>query len=468
LIRALVAAVLTALTLPVTASAAVVQVPLGGDLSAAYNAAQSGDVLELSTGSYGDWSTPSGSKPVTIKGVPGTKFRTIDAHADNLTFDGVEIDVGFAKAAGLETHGVSGFTFRNGAIGNVTDEKGALAGGSTSTVPLYTTFENVVFHDVRVTDSSVHNECLYSQASGLTVRNSTFENCATFDLFITRGDWWGQPVYGDVTLEGNVFEHSVNIAAGSWHHYGLAPNNGVIRTMRNWRVVNNTFETSVGGGSYPDGASGVWANNIGAWPCAPGITYSHNVGSVCGATDKAISPASSCGTPACSSSRTAAAGWVDPAGGDFHLTHGSPAIDAADAFYAPIADRDGKGRVGKPDAGAYEFGEAEITPSPTPTEPPSPTPTATPTATEIPTPSPTPTVSPELTPEPEPYDPDCAPTCDEEIMRLRAVVADWTIRAFEADSWRARWKARALDADAGAAVLAERIARARVALDATD
>ena len=43
---------------------------------------------------------------------------------------------------------------------------------------------------------------------GLTVRNSTFRNCATMDLMITRGFWWGQPPYGGLTLENNVFGHS--------------------------------------------------------------------------------------------------------------------------------------------------------------------------------------------------------------------------------------------------------------------
>ena len=44
---------------------------------------------------------------------------------------------------------------------------------------------------------------------------------------------------------------------------------------------------------FPNGT--VWANNIGRWSCNPGATYSHNVGTKCSPTDKAVSPPSSCG-----------------------------------------------------------------------------------------------------------------------------------------------------------------------------
>ena len=40
---------------------------------------------------------------------------------------------------------------------------------------------------------------------------------------------------------------------------------------------------------------------------------------------------------------------------DFHLTAASPAVDAGTALFAPVLDRDGLGRVGAPDMGAYEF-----------------------------------------------------------------------------------------------------------------
>ena len=40
--------------------AATLPVAPGGNISAAYNQAQSGDVIELACGSYGDWDSPDG------------------------------------------------------------------------------------------------------------------------------------------------------------------------------------------------------------------------------------------------------------------------------------------------------------------------------------------------------------------------------------------------------------------------
>ena len=42
-------------------------------------------------------------------------------------------------------------------------------------------------------------------------------------------------------------------------------------------------------------------------------------------------------------------------GDDFHLLSGSPAINSANATYAPATDKDGNARVGTPDRGAYEY-----------------------------------------------------------------------------------------------------------------
>ena len=40
---------------------------------------------------------------------------------------------------------------------------------------------------------------------------------------------------------------------------------------------------------------------------------------------------------------------------DYHLTAASPAVNAGTAAFAPLLDRDGFGRIGAPDLGAYEF-----------------------------------------------------------------------------------------------------------------
>ena len=132
-------------------------------------------------------------------------------------------------------------TFKNSRVGNVIDQKGALLGGWETTAPMNVVIDNVVFHDVYQQRSRVHNECIFSQVPGLTIRNSSFRNCATMDLMVTRGDCWGQPSYGGLTLENNVFAHSVNGRDPNWHYYGFLLH-GNMGQLTNVRIVNNTFE----------------------------------------------------------------------------------------------------------------------------------------------------------------------------------------------------------------------------------
>ena len=309
-------------------------------MTRAYEVSNDGDVISVGAGSYPPQNAPAGTKRVTFKGQPGNKIRALGNDASNVTFDGLDLDAGGTKQLAYYDGGTANTTFKNGRIGNVVDEKGALLAGRSSPMPAYLTFDNVEFHDIRQVGAEVHNECIFSQAPGLTIRNSTFTNCATMDLFVVRGSWWGQPPYGNVTLENNVFGHSVN--GSGWHYYGLYWSNDA---FTNNRVVNNTFENSVildniGEGPY----SGVWANNIGAgWSCLQGVTYSGNVGKSCHSSDKAVPP------------ENLPQNWVDPPRHDFHLKSTAAAIGAGNATHAPARDRDGKARVSAPDAGAYEY-----------------------------------------------------------------------------------------------------------------
>ena len=176
--------------------------------------------------------------------------------------------------------------------------------------------ENTEIHDVRITAEGQHLECVMSHSPGVTFRGNTFRNCGVFDISLGRGDWWGQPQYGNVTIENNLFGHTVDGgAAGDWHYYGLA---WWLETLNGARVVNNTFENAVSMDRANGGTGGVWANNIGGgWTCEPGVTYAGNVGKACGGQDKAVNPSAS------SYNQTAPMGWVNPAAFDFHLTASS-------------------------------------------------------------------------------------------------------------------------------------------------
>jgi hypothetical protein len=316
-----------------------------------YNVAASGNVIQMAPGVYPGQDVPAGTKAVTFKGGSGVVVRQLISDGSNATFDGVEVDAGGVKTtwAALELHG-DNQTFKNARVGNVVDEKGLLVTGDNHTI------NNVEFHDAVLRTEGIHMECVYAiGVDGFTIRNSSFRNCAVMDLFFTYGSWWTPqpPSYGHVTVENNVFEHSMMDNATGWHYYSLYINfigpNGTADPMNGWVIRNNTFEQTAA--VTPDsGSNGTrWVNNVGDWDCTPGIAYSHNVGKKCGGTDKQVTPASSTQTT------TAPFGWVNPGAHDFHLTSGSPAVNAGDPADFTATDKDGRPRTGTPEAGAYEF-----------------------------------------------------------------------------------------------------------------
>lgn len=264
--RRLLLAALVALTLPATANAATIPVAPGGSLTAAYNAAVPGDVIELYTGLYGVWTTPSGSKTVTVRAAAGAKpvLRQLDSNANNITFDGLSIDANNAKPpnpnmALFETGGQSNITFRNGSIGNVVDQKGALLGGNVDPAPLGIVIDNVRFWNVRPVGSDVHNECIYLMAPGTVIKNSTFEGtCGNTGAILTqRGSWWGQQPWNGITFTGNTFarqlyDHGSILFGNHCGDIGAVCSDIVIR--------GNTFDSH----SMPQNAT-------------PGLTYTNSV-----------------------------------------------------------------------------------------------------------------------------------------------------------------------------------------------
>ncbi len=318
-------------------------------LGYAYGVAAPGDTIEVGAGDYPIQYVPSGTKAVTFRGVPGNRLRQLDNKAHNVTFDGLDVDAGGSKpsTAVFESHGVDNVTFKNGRIGNVSDQKGALVSGTNFT------FDNVSFHDAVMTTPDTHMECVFAiGVPGFVVRNSTFHNCAVMDLFFVYGNWWTPlpPAYGNVTIENNVFEHVLN-SGGSWNYYPLYIGQTGNATLDGWVVRYNTFEQNASvTTSHNQAVNSRWVGNLGGWDCIPGMVYSHNVGRTCGPTDKAVAPNQNTRTT------IAPLGWVNPAGADFHLKAGSPAIDAGDPKDAPNHDRDCRPRDARPDAGAYEFG----------------------------------------------------------------------------------------------------------------
>ncbi len=178
------------------------------------------------------------------------KLRQLDNGASNVVFDGFDVDGAFATALTFHNSGDNS-TFKNGRIGNVIDEKGALVSGNNFT------FDNVLFHDVEIHTQGVHLECLYAiVVPGLTLKNSEFRNCGVFDVFFTYGFWWLPlpPAYGGVTMENNHFGRSYNLGAPGYYTVMAAyTGSGPVFSqcgnssepqgyLTNWRVMGNTFD----------------------------------------------------------------------------------------------------------------------------------------------------------------------------------------------------------------------------------
>ncbi|MGH2823412.1 MAG: DUF1565 domain-containing protein [Thermoleophilaceae bacterium] len=208
-------------------------------LARAYAVASGGDVVSVAAGTYPAQDVPSGNKAVTFRGGTGVVLRQLFTDAANATFDGINVDAGGSKTTGAALeNGGSNSTFKNASVGNVTDEKGLLShSGCTGCV-----YDNVQFHDVRIATDGIHNECVYSQSANITIRNSRFTNCATMDVFFTRGTWWGQPMYGGFTLTNNFFGKTYKLGGGV-HYYTVvwANNNPIDRAT----IRGNTFELPV-------------------------------------------------------------------------------------------------------------------------------------------------------------------------------------------------------------------------------
>ena len=214
----------------------------------AYTVASSGAVVSVGAGVYGSeffaggygGSQSQGTKTLTFRGEPGNSVRQLHFHSPNLTFDGINVDAGGAQLGDTDgatfENGGEPFTFKNGSIGNVVDQKGAMIDGPGMV------FDNVRFHDVVIRTAGVHSECIFASVpEGMIVRNSTFENCAVMDIFFVYPDWWSPlpPVYGNVVLEGNNFGHpdgtyALYIAKIGTSIPSSAPVNG-------WRIRNNTL-----------------------------------------------------------------------------------------------------------------------------------------------------------------------------------------------------------------------------------
>jgi hypothetical protein len=358
-------------------------------LQAAWNAAQSGDTVRIMDGTYGSQALAAGTKTLTfVAAGPGRpKFGQLVSAAQNLTFKGIQLedrnDLSNAPCStaaygvlvpcgqnqtfdnvivdGLHTgskHGIESpgdkFQFLNGEVRNIVNQKG-FEGGADDMV-----IANTYFHDITVTVDTVHNECAYVDGGDRQVwRNNYFLHCPTMSLYFTNYN--GGPAYRDVTVENNVFTHTLTAQQG-FHPgctvvFGLGYNQQ--NTYVNWTVRYNTFESCVAMSAQTsttsDDHTSHYYGNLGSdGDCYPEWVYSYNVvANTCGGTHETQVP----GAYNTQQNPNQAPFYTNAPAGDLHLKPGTTPINKADPNNYPPTDKDGTTRPQgtAPDAGAYEW-----------------------------------------------------------------------------------------------------------------
>ena len=200
-----------------TAAAGGATIQPGQSWQTAYNAAAPTSTLNVAAGNHGSQNI-SGSKNVTFLGADGAVLDKLDNKAANVTLDNIDIDGNGRNVPILYNPGDNN-TYKNLEIRDVTDVQMVTNTGR------FANFTNVSFRDAVMTtageNAGVHMECLWSSGPNLIIRNSVFRDCSVMDLFLTRGDWYGQGNDCCVTLENNIFFPSERTNNGGLHYYSV-------------------------------------------------------------------------------------------------------------------------------------------------------------------------------------------------------------------------------------------------------
>ena len=276
----------------------------------AYQAAQTGDLILVRGGNYGD--VKIGPNKTSI-GSPGVTFRTASGEnvvvddfenghiagsgggsnisfvgpvsartfrsdrASNVVVDGWNIDCNGCNSVQIfHLESASNVTVRNSEIQDNTNDSLMWISGSNLT------FENNKIHDAGLTaGSGAHTECLYAwNVTNLTLKRNHFYHCGVMDVFITGSD-----VANGGLVENNVFEKP-------WESTGRISNSAFAFHFRNggnpspdpsnWDFRYNTFvgPLSITPDENPVGSGGMRVIGnvfLAGSPCGhANATYSYN------------------------------------------------------------------------------------------------------------------------------------------------------------------------------------------------
>ncbi len=359
--------------------------------SQAYQAAQSGDLVLVKGGSYGDvrlGPNRSGSPSVTFRTVSGesvvlddfvngmyqtsgggannvtligpVRARSFQAdHTSNVTVDNWDVDSGGAqRTQPFHVEFATNFTLRNSKVHNILNANAMVVVGGTN----FTIDNNDFYDNLNNTGGVIHDECFRAQpVTGMTMTRNHFWSCNVMDVFIT-----GSENATNWLVENNIFEAPTGSSGNAANAFAFRRGDNPSPSPDGFVMRYNTFGSSgvqMGPENTPTANGFTVVGNYFAAnpPCGhSNTTYAYNVTPI---------GVSNCGGPGAKSialstiiasflnyrpfSGNGGASPEPP--GDYHLLPGSPLINAGDPSSHPTHDRDNNPRpTGSPDAGAYE------------------------------------------------------------------------------------------------------------------
>lgn len=269
------------LALMASASRAATLAATPADLAAQVKAAQPGDVVRLAPGAYGAVKLQAilkASPGVTIQGVPGVVFSSLDASGSSfLTFDGIEV-AGTANAAAVwfgpgshdltlrnsKVHQADGKTLQGSAVvfnkaANITvdhNEFSFLASGVGVQASTGAVVSNNLLHDIG-SDGVDLTDAVGAKVIGNTATNFHPPPAAHPDFI----QWWGKNTSG-LDIEDNRFDRGTGgVAQGIFGEdgQGVTIRNNILRgTMYNGIGLSRTKDAVIEGNfvaGYPDMAT---------------------------------------------------------------------------------------------------------------------------------------------------------------------------------------------------------------------
>ncbi|MEW6583757.1 MAG: hypothetical protein AB1416_13455, partial [Actinomycetota bacterium] len=296
----------------------------------AYLRARPGDVVRVAGGAYPPQQIPAvrgrGGPRVVFRPAPGARVRlgrgnatlnSLDVFASHVEVRSMALADGFYVHPGADDVTLRSLDVRffaivsasnvrvvGGDVGPVHDYSSSITPRSESDpMPRDILLDGVRFHDY-TRSPGAHVECLQAWSiDGFVLRNSRFERCAVFGLFVAN---LFHGVTRDALIENNVFDEVIQGPNGGGQSVRIAARDTVFR-------YNSVLGTVFVDPEYSRGVSMV--ANVGALTgnlCQPGVRYDYNVWRAvrCGRTDW-----------------RAASGFVRPRVGapDLHLRPGSAA-----------------------------------------------------------------------------------------------------------------------------------------------